>query len=308
MKRFEHQWQDFKWVDCENPQKSDLISLAEEFKVPVNYLATSLEPEHLVKCEFIEDKVFLILRAYDETVKDTENTIQDLTSKLVFFIGPDFALTLHRSPIRFVAEKIQKVPFEKITHKALLQFFFSQSLLSFDQPLTTIESKTAIIEERIYSLRRKNILREGYIIKRRASAYKKILKFSMESLVKMQNRPEFLWENFRDLKDYNDRMIFYADDVIENITGLLNLHISLMSQKTNEASYRTNEVMRILTLVSIFFLPLNFIAGIYGMNFENMPELSSEHGYYYTLGFMVFTALGIFLWIYRKGWIRSQDV
>jgi magnesium transporter len=103
-----------------------------------------------------------------------------------------------------------------------------------------------------------------------------------------------------------DKLIFYSDDIYEEITGLLNLHLSLMSQKTNEASFRTNEVMRVLTIFSIFFLPLNFIAGIYGMNFENMPELREPHGYYITLGFMIMIVLGITYWIYRKGWMKKD--
>ncbi|MNL39372.1 Magnesium transport protein CorA [compost metagenome] len=180
--------------------------------------------------------------------------------------------------------------------------------MSFDQPINDIEQKASVIEDRIYKLRRRNILREGYITKRRASAFKKVLKFSTEALVKMQSRQVLPPEAFADLKDYTDKMIFYVDDVVENMAGLLNLHISLMSQKTNEASFRTNEVMRVLTLVSIFFLPLNFIAGVYGMNFENMPELHHENGYFWTLTFMALVALGIAIWIFRKGWLKSNDL
>lgn len=308
MKIFKHKMSNFTWTDCEAPTKADLVKLAEEFSIPLHYLTTSLEPEHLVRIEFFEDKCFLILRMYDPHADSMAGTIQELTTKIVFFIGPDFLLTLHRTPNEFIEVQKSKVQIEDLPLKALMKFFCSQVLLSFDQPMTDIENKTNIIEDRIYALKRKNILRKGYLIKRRASSFRKILKFSMDALQKLQSRPDFLWEGFQELKDYNDRMIFYADDVLENITGLLNLHISLMSQKTNEASFRTNEVMRVLTLVSIFFLPLNFIAGIYGMNFKNMPELDTAHGYQYTLLFMALTALGILFWLYRKGWIKKEDI
>jgi magnesium transporter len=62
--------------------------------------------------------------------------------------------------------------------------------------------------------------------------------------------------------------------------------------------------MRILTVFSIFFLPLNFLTGIYGMNFEFMPELHQEHGYFYLLGAMSLIASAIFYWVYRKGWLK----
>ncbi|MNJ98486.1 Magnesium transport protein CorA [compost metagenome] len=308
MKRFEHKWSNFTWVDCESPAQSDLVDLSQEFNIPMHYLATCLDPEHLVRLEFFDSKCFLILRLYDKTSDSSAGTIQELTTKIIFFVGPDFVLTLHRANLDFIEDKKHKVPFETSSPKELMKYFCNQTISSFDQPITMIENKTDIIEDRIYALKRKNILRKGYVIKRRASAFKKVLKFSMEALQKLQTRPDLVWGDFQDLKDYNDRMIFYADDVLENITGLLNLHISLMSQKTNEASFRTNEVMRVLTLVSIFFLPLNFIAGIYGMNFENMPELKTAHGYQYTLMFMGLIALGISLWIYRKGWITKEDI
>ena len=65
--------------------------------------------------------------------------------------------------------------------------------------------------------------------------------------------------------------------------------------------------MRVLTVVSIFFLPINFIAGVYGMNFENMPELKSANGYYMTLGLMFIIAIAVLGWAYAKGWLRKED-
>lgn len=307
MKRFEHKWSNFTWVDCEAPESPDLQSLSQEFNIPVHYLTNAMDPEHLVRLEFFDNKCFMILRLYDQTADSTAGTIQELTTKLVFFVGSDFVLTLHRAHIDFVERTKDRASAAPMTCKELLRHLCTETLMSFDHPMTAIESKTDVIEDRIYALKRKNILRKGYVIKRRASAFKKVLKFSIDVLQKLQTRPDLLWEDFQDLKDYNDRMIFYADDVLENITGLMNLHISLMSQKTNEASFRTNEVMRVLTLVSIFFLPLNFIAGIYGMNFKHMPELETQNGYYYTLGFMGLIAIGIALWIYRKRWVTKED-
>jgi magnesium transporter len=308
MKRFEHDWSDFKWIDIEAPSSSDLVQIAEEFHLPVHDLVASLDPENLVKCEFIGDVCFLIMRVYDVKSKHSAGTVQDLTTKLVFFIGKDYCLTLHRAEINCVTERRDKIGFENMKSHDLVERLCIQSLMSFDQPINEIEHNAALIEDRVYKLRRRNILREGYLTKRRASAFKKVLKFSTEALAKMQTHQVLPPEAFADLKDYTDRMIFYVDDAVENMTGLLNLHISLMSQKTNEASYRTNEVMRVLTLVSIFFLPLNFIAGIYGMNFENMPELHHENGYFWTLGFMLLVAVVIALWIVRKGWLKSEDL
>jgi magnesium transporter len=66
---------------------------------------------------------------------------------------------------------------------------------------------------------------------------------------------------------------------------------------------RTNDVVKILTIFSAIVLPLSLIAGIYGMNFENMPELKTRYGYFLTLGFMVLVAIALLLYFWRKGWI-----
>jgi len=308
MKRFEHQWQDFKWIDIEGPAKQDFASLALEFGLPLQTLVSSLDPEHLPRAEFFGNTAFFILRHHDSSAKESAFTMQALTTKLIFAVGPDFILTIHRTPIDIITDRSLKCAFEEITKTDFLQSVINGVILSFDKPIEDLETKTEIIEGRVFALRRRNILREGYKLKRKASTYRKLFKFTLDLLIKLKLRTEFPIDDVTEIREPLDRMIFYTDNIYEEITGLLNLHLSLMSQKTNEASFKTNEIMRILTVVSIFFLPLNFIAGVYGMNFENMPELKNEHGYFLTVGVMIFIALTILAWIYRKGWLKKEDL
>lgn len=308
MKRFEHQWQDYKWVDCEAPSQQDLMALAEEFPIPLQALANCLDPEHLPLCTFFEKSCYFILRHHDDKAKPKAGTIQELTTKIAFFVGRDFVLTVHRGPLDCISQKKDKVPFENIPLLALLKSLCMQTIKSFDGPLDILDAKTDVIEERVFTLKRRSILREGYQIKRRASAYRKIFKFTIDVFNKIHQHEELSLKDLQHLQEPLEKLSFYASDIYEEITGLLNLHLSLMSQKTNEASYRTNEVMRVLTVFSIFFLPLNFIAGVYGMNFEYMPELKEPHGYYATLAFMFMVVAGITYWIYRKGWLKKDEL
>jgi magnesium transporter len=307
MKRFEHAWQDFRWVDIEAPEQADFVKLAEEFELPLTPLANSMDPEHLPKAEFFGDVTFFILRHYDVNAKVTAGTMQLLTTKLAFFVGKNFVLTLHRAPLPCIEDKKQKVAFENISMGDLICRLCVKVLKSFEAPLDELVSKTEMIESRVFALRRRNILREGYQVKRRTSGFKKVFKFSNDVFTKLQLRAGFPIQNFDTVREPLDRLIFDSDSILEEITGLLNLHLGLMSQKTNEASLKTNEVMRVLTVVSIFFLPLNFIAGVYGMNFDHMPELKSQYGYYMTLGVMFLIALAILGWASFKGWLRKED-
>ncbi|MFS4460897.1 CorA family divalent cation transporter [Bdellovibrio sp. HCB2-146] len=308
MKRYEHSFANFKWIDCEGPSQSDLMELANEFNIPLQPLANCLDPEHLPHGDVFDKTVYFILRHYDVKAKPKAGTMQELTTKLVFFVGADYVLTIHRASLNCIENKKVKADFEMLNKSDLVKNLIVATLASFDPPLDELDAKTDQIEERVFALRRRNILRPGYLIKRKASAYRKIFKFTSDVLTKIQDPLGFSSKDLSAVREPLDKLIYYADDNFEEITGLLSLHLSLMSQKTNEASYRTNEIMRVLTVVSIFFLPLNFITGVYGMNFEHMPELKSEHGYYVILGIMLFVVTMISIWIFRKGWVSKEDI
>ncbi|MDZ4831771.1 MAG: magnesium/cobalt transporter CorA [Phycisphaerae bacterium] len=76
----------------------------------------------------------------------------------------------------------------------------------------------------------------------------------------------------------------------------------------NSLSNRVNDVLRVLTIISTIFIPLSFVAGVYGMNFENMPELKTRWGYPAALGLMATMAGGLLIYFWRKGWLRKSDV
>jgi magnesium transporter len=100
----------------------------------------------------------------------------------------------------------------------------------------------------------------------------------------------------QDLKDLHVKLITTYDQILEDIYNLLNIYISLSAQKTNE-------VMKVLTIFSVFFMPLTFIVGIYGMNFKHMPELELTWAYPTVLLSMAVLAVAIYFWFKRKHWL-----
>jgi magnesium transporter len=102
----------------------------------------------------------------------------------------------------------------------------------------------------------------------------------------------------RDLNDHVFRLLdqletdrFLASDLLEIYMTSVNL--------------RLGEVTKVLTIIATIFIPLGFIASVYGMNFRNQPELEWEHGYAFALGLMALTACAFLVYFWRKGWLRS---
>ncbi len=103
------------------------------------------------------------------------------------------------------------------------------------------------------------------------------------------------------LRDVHD----HAFAVLDTIETYRDLSVSLMDVYLSAASNRLNEVMKTLTLVSTVFIPLTFIAGVYGMNFDVMPELRWRFGYPLVWGIMIAIGAGILVWFRRKRWLGN---
>ncbi|HND90124.1 MAG TPA: CorA family divalent cation transporter, partial [Saprospiraceae bacterium] len=111
-----------------------------------------------------------------------------------------------------------------------------------------------------------------------------------------------------ELLDESNRLYLrdVADHVAQIIDSLDNQRDTLNSLEAlfhAEAASRLNNVMRLLTVISTIFIPLSFIASLYGMNFDNMPELHSQYGYYVVLGVMFTAMVGMLVYFRWKRWI-----
>ena len=100
----------------------------------------------------------------------------------------------------------------------------------------------------------------------------------------------------RDLYDHVLRIADLTETYRDMLNGLIELYHS-------ELSLRMNNVMQVLTVITTIFVPLTFLAGVYGMNFDNMPELHWEYGYFYLLGIMLTIAIALLFYFKRKKWM-----
>lgn len=100
----------------------------------------------------------------------------------------------------------------------------------------------------------------------------------------------------RDLYDHTVQIMDLLETHRDVLNGLYDLYLS-------EISFKMNNVMQVLTVISTIFIPLTFLVGVYGMNFDNMPELHWQNGYFYLWGFMIFITLSLVLYFRRRRWL-----
>jgi magnesium transporter len=154
-----------------------------------------------------------------------------------------------------------------------------------------------------------NIKREMISIRRAAWPERDKINDIIRSESKLINNTSRTY--FKDTYDHTMQIIDLIENYKDLTTSLIEMNLSLISQ-------RMNEIMKVLTIISSIFIPLTFIAGVYGMNFankdpltgevlkNNMPELYYENGYLYTIGGMVIIAILQMIYFWRKGWLYKN--
>ncbi len=288
----------FTWVDLLEPTAEEMAEVADRHGLHPAAVRDLLNLLHLPKFERLPGQQLLILRAYDEVAKRGE-TIQAMTRRLVVLMMEGVLITVHRrEQPYFVTAAERAARGGPLRPDQLALALCAAVVASFEEPLKESEDKLDRIESALFTRRVPHLgVKQVYGLKRRCSVIKRTLGRTLGALAPLKEQARDDQGLWADAVEEADRLHTWADELLESATHLMNLEINLASQ-------RTNEVMRVLTIFSAFFLPLTFIAGVYGMNFHRMPELEHRLGYPLVLAAMVLTALGIWAWFRRKGWLR----
>ena len=289
---------DVDWIEVINPTTEEMQKLSDHYGLNPYTVRDCLQPEHLPKYESIDDVHFLILRYYAPDKNDSVITIQELTNKVAIFYTDRFLITIHKTDIPFLTMLRGKfVSAQKCSSATdLLLRIVWNALETFDEPANKLSEDVDEFESQV--MKRKlnaDLSNSLYTIKREASIANKVLMLMLEPInhIHIRSGEEAA---LQDVRDQHLKMHTFYLQVLEDVNNLMNLSLSFSAQ-------HTNDVMRVLTIFSVFFMPLTFIAGIYGMNFQHMPELTKQWGYPAVLAAMALVTIVIFLWMKRKKWL-----
>ena len=292
----------FHWIDLVDPTPAELNQLSKNYNLPASFIRSCLDPKHLPKCQFIKDHIFIILRAYDEKASKQASTTRGLTRKLVILVGNNYIITIHRKDQPFIAYTREKwiknkENTEGNTLVKLLAHLIQSVLLTYNPPMTLFHNKLENFENLIFTeIANSASIQAKFFLKRRAYVFKRMFKFTLDLLPKLKIISDYDEALYQELKETTENELFDAENVLEHVNNLINLQLLL-------ASYHTNEIIRILTIFSIYFLPATFIAAIYGMNFKYMPELEWKYGYPATLVVIFIVSYLLYLWVKRRKWM-----
>lgn len=286
----EYKGENFVWYDCNRASIQGLKGLENFDKIPKNFIEDSLELGHLPKYEKRGKFELIILRAFSDKKQPEIVNVAQVSNKIAFIIFENTLISIHRKPFDYLLNHDR----EFTSIEAIIFFSIKNMINSFEEPLTK-HSRTIDVFERelLLSNAQEFSIDKLYYIKSKARMHKKIIQVNQSVLNQIAIKNTSYNSELQDIKDTALNLLLTADEIIEDTQSLLNSYLSITAQKNNE-------VMKLLTIFSVFFLPLTFIAGIYGMNFKYMPELNFKYSYLIAWGVMIIISIGIWIWFKKK--------
>jgi magnesium transporter len=282
------------WLDVQDVTPDELAALQAAFSINKLALEDTLEKGHWSRAEQYPEHTFITIRSLANPQEP-----DDFTERLSIFMYPQALVTISTHGTQALANVWEMIGREHInTPQEIMYELLDHTADTFFTLADALELRVEALEERVFKQRRQNPVSDVFDLKHLISHARRLATDAREAAALLGRHATGTAADlvrYRDAQDSFTRASSHLDGLRDYLTGLLDLHLNLQSQ-------RMNEVMRTLTAVSVIFLPLTFLAGVWGMNFQHMPELPWKYGY--ALAWASFTLIGGLLAYYfkRRGW------
>jgi magnesium transporter len=292
----------FLWLDIVDERASDEEELLTDLGCHPLAIQDAQRDRHPPKFEDFDKFSFLIYRG----VRTVGEALNIETVQIGFFVGTNLLITRRNGP-SFGVERVWSDPahIEELADPAILMshilkysaHVYLEAVLDFETRLSEIEDSMSVRPD-------DTLMQELIGYKSSLRKLRRIFNYHERILDTLLKEPgnyidtseEELRHAIQDIYDKFERLrslsALYYDICGDLIEGYLSI-----------SAHKLNRTMQVLTVITAIFIPLGLMAGIYGMNFDNMPELHSANGYYILLGVMFSTAVVLLLLFRRKGWL-----
>lgn len=291
----------FEWVDVEMATEEDLETLHRRYSINMLLLEDTIDRDHLPKFEEVEGVKFYLTRENTDLERRNLNGISDISTKLSIFIFGKTLITVHRVRNNSITEvlKLLRQPenAESYTADRTVLMLGLEVIKSYDTEYKNLLQLLDKMENEIFlkNTSDTNQIRRLYRLKRKAALNTRLVNLSAEWIEALRSLENLQDVQVADLLDKQKDVLGDFEHLNNQASNMLSMFLALSDQKANQT-------MKLLAIYSVYFLPITFIAGLYGMNFDNMPELHHRYGYFITLGVMAVIVFFTFLYMRRKKW------
>lgn len=288
------------WIDLQSGDDGfERDILEQKFNVPSLMADDALRPRHPPKFEHTDKFVFLLLRGLSEQT----DTIEFKTIQIALFFGEGWLVTRHIEHSPSIAQVARRCDEAELMpqNSAQLCYAICRRINERYLPIVLqLEDRLEDIENLLLEHSDDTLLKELMVYSRELKKLRRVADYHHQaykafSEYESNHLPELVHEK-KDLVEQSERLLSLSNLFKDITADLINGYISV-------SSHRLNQIMKVLTIVTVIFVPLTFMAGIYGMNFEYIPELKWKWAYFTLLGVMFTTAIALLVFFKKRKWL-----
>ena len=291
----------FVWIGLYEPTEEEFDSLRREFALHPLAVEDAIHAHQRPKLEVYDEMVFLVLK----TARYVDPTEVIELGEVLVFLGDDFLITVRHgeaSSLTAVRERLDAEP-RRLKHgpSSALHAILDQIVDDYQPAIEGLETDIDEVEEQLFSGERVNPAERIYRLQREVLGFRKATAPLVEPMDRLarghyaQIHPE-IRDYFRDVNDHLIRVREQLDAMRDLLAGSLQANLAQVAVRQND------DVRRISAWVAIIAVP-TAIAGIYGMNFEHMPELKWEFGYPAAVLAMLIICAALYRYFKKVGWL-----
>ncbi|MFD1017947.1 magnesium/cobalt transporter CorA [Thalassobacillus hwangdonensis] len=284
------------WVDFESPEENEIALLDSFFHFHPLAIEDCMHDLQRPKLDYYDDHTFFVIHAIDNNELEKQ--------EIDIFLGEDFIVTYHKKKMKLM-DHVCSILKRSKNKDAWDEYHVLYQILdkvvdNYFPIIYEIEDHINEIEDNTKNLSMDKLLEQLFDRRSELLVLRQTVHPMRDLLYRMLNTHHL--DGVRERKEYfadiHDHLLKVAELIASNREMTQDIRDSYLSLNSHE----TNRTMQILTLISVIFMPLTFIVGVYGMNFEFMPELDERYSYFIVWCVMIVMAVGMYVWFRRKGW------
>ena len=289
------------WLDLVDPGKGELDMLEKVFELHPLTLEDCINTITRPKIDRFEKYIFIVIHA----AATTPRAQRVRTIELNICLGRNFIITIHQEPIKGVETAIDRTQRNSVMMSkgsdTLLHLIVDSLVDNYLPVLDMMDNRISSVETQVLRNPTQKTLNNIFAAKKDILYLRRFIG-PQRDIINLLSRESFQFINTKRkmyFRDVYDNMIFINDTIDtyrDVINGTFDAYLSTISNKTND-------IMKMLTIIATIMMPLTLITGVYGMNFADMPLLEWRWGFFSISAFMILLGIGMLVYFKRKEWI-----